>query len=413
LAVKVLPLFEGEEDQTAEIMKEIDVMKECKHENIVKYYGSFLKDQKLYVAMEYCHAGALNEIYVDLGEPFTEKQIAYVMRESLKGLQYLHSKGIIHRDIKGGNILLDKNAKVKLVDFGTCGRIDAKNRKRYSFVGTPYWMAPEVIDNGTMRVPYDETSDIWSLAVTAIECAECDPPWAQMHPMRALFVIPAAPPPKLTDQGAWSGEFHDFLSTCLVKDPKQRPNAEEALQHPFVANAEIDPELVDICRQLSELDEMDPGPDENSPEPGAGEEEATRSKVTPKRSSVSSRPEPDIKFTPPKLDSKNSFKKEDIKKEHHKKDPVHHTPPGKKHVSSQKGGTLLEVTRESPSKKDGVGKVDNKPRRPSDRDLVKEKQTPPSPSTPKKGDNKKEPKKDEVSEVKFERPPDKKRNQEG
>eukprot|EP01121_Diplochlamys_sp_Union-15-3_P008776 TRINITY_DN2346_c0_g1_i5.p1 TRINITY_DN2346_c0_g1~~TRINITY_DN2346_c0_g1_i5.p1 ORF type:complete len:614 (-),score=133.24 TRINITY_DN2346_c0_g1_i5:221-2062(-) len=291
LAVKVLALFEGEEDQTKELLKEINIMSECNHENVVKYHGSFVKDFQLYVVMERCQAGALNEIYSDMGEPFTEKQIAYIMRESLKGLAYLHSKGIIHRDIKGGNILLDKYARVKLIDFGTCGRIDSKNRKRVSFVGTPYWMAPEVIDNGSMQVPYDETADVWSLGVTAIECAQCDPPWSEMHPMRALFVIPASPPPKLKDPTSWSDLFHDFLATCLVKDPKLRPTCEEVLQHPFVANAEIDPDLVEICRQLSELDYGGDGA--GVPETEQSEPPSTKSDTPSER--LIEEPEPEIR----------------------------------------------------------------------------------------------------------------------
>jgi serine/threonine protein kinase len=167
----------------------------------------------------------------------SETQIAVICREALKALAYLHDQCILHRDIKGANILLTEDGQVKLIDFGVSAVLSSRTEKRNTLIGTPYWMAPEIISNKNGKAPYDERVDIWSLGITCIELAEREPPLSEVHPMRALMQIPIRDPPRLANAKKWSKEFQDFISDCLIKDPKHRQNAQELLQHPFIANA--------------------------------------------------------------------------------------------------------------------------------------------------------------------------------
>ena len=168
----------------------------------------------------------------DLKSPLSEEQIAVICRESLIGLAYLHERKIVHRDIKGGNIMVNSLGEVKLADFGVSAQLTESINKKNTFVGTPFWMSPEVI----MQTQHDGKADIWSLGITAIEMAELVPPHSNVHPMRVLFLVPKEEPPKLQDQSKsrWSANFHSFIETCLVKDPLRRPSALELLKHPFV-----------------------------------------------------------------------------------------------------------------------------------------------------------------------------------
>lgn len=210
------------------------MMKDCKHANIVAYFGSYLRRDKLWICMEFCGGGSLQDIYHVTG-PLSEMQIAYVSRETLQGLYYLHSKGKMHRDIKGANILLTDNGHVKLADFGVSAQITATIAKRKSFIGTPYWMAPEVAAV-ERKGGYNQLCDLWAVGITAIELAELQPPMFDLHPMRALFLMTKSnfQPPKLKDKLKWSNNFHHFVKMALTKNPKKRPNAEKLLQHPFV-----------------------------------------------------------------------------------------------------------------------------------------------------------------------------------
>eukprot|EP01133_Synstelium_polycarpum_P013331 gene13331-15677_t len=227
MAVKIIGL---DEDETFEdLVVEIDILNRCNHNNIVKYYGSWVKGDELFIAMECCGGGSITEIYQELNVPLTETQIAYICRETLKGLEYLHTHGVIHRDLKGANILLTDNGEVKLADFGVSGLLD-KTSKRMTFIGTPYWMAPEVIENRSNQVPYDTKADIWSLGITLIELAEAEPPLSEIHPMKVLFQIPYRDPPKLKSQETYSKDFINFVSQCLHKDPNQRKTAAELLK---------------------------------------------------------------------------------------------------------------------------------------------------------------------------------------
>ncbi|ERE73239.1 mitogen-activated protein kinase kinase kinase kinase 3-like protein [Cricetulus griseus] len=224
-AIKVIKLEPGED--FAVVQQEIIMMKDCKHSNIVAYFGSYLRRDKLWICMEFCGGGSLQDIYHVTG-PLSELQIAY-------GLYYLHSKGKMHRDIKGANILLTDNGHVKLADFGVSAQITATIAKRKSFIGTPYWMAPEVAAV-ERKGGYNQLCDLWAVGITAIELAELQPPMFDLHPMRALFLMTKSnfQPPKLKDKLKWSHSFHHFVKMALTKNPKKRPTAEKLLQHPFV-----------------------------------------------------------------------------------------------------------------------------------------------------------------------------------
>uniref|UniRef100_A0A671N2A2 Mitogen-activated protein kinase kinase kinase kinase 2-like n=1 Tax=Sinocyclocheilus anshuiensis TaxID=1608454 RepID=A0A671N2A2_9TELE len=187
-------------DDITSIQQEITMMKECKHKNIVAYYGTYHRNNKLWICMEYCGGGSLQDIYQVTG-PLKEKQIAYICRETLQGLNHLHETGKIHRDIKGANILLTDRGDVKLADFGVAAEISASVAKRKSFIGTPYWMAPEVAAV-EKKGGYNHLCDIWAVGITAIELAELQPPMFDLHPMRALMLMSKSSfqPPKLKDK---------------------------------------------------------------------------------------------------------------------------------------------------------------------------------------------------------------------
>ncbi|NXM23264.1 M4K3 kinase, partial [Ploceus nigricollis] len=252
----------------AVVQQEIIMMKDCKHPNIVAYFGSYLRRDKLWICMEFCGGGSLQDIYHVTG-PLSEQQIAYVSRETLQGLYYLHSKGKMHRDIKGANILLTDNGHVKLADFGVSAQITATIAKRKSFIGTPYWMAPEVAAV-ERKGGYNQLCDLWAVGITAIELAELQPPMFDLHPMRALFLMTKSnfQPPKLKDKMKWSNSFHHFVKMALTKNPKKRPTAEKLLQHPFVTqplNRSLAIELLDKMNNpdhstYHDFDDDDPEP---------------------------------------------------------------------------------------------------------------------------------------------------------
>ncbi|XP_059087695.1 uncharacterized protein LOC131884074 [Tigriopus californicus] len=236
-AIKVIKLEQG--DDFGIIQQEILMMKDCRHPNIVAYYGSYLRRDKLWICMEYCGGSSLQDIYHITG-PLTEKQIAFMCRETLQGLSYLHSMGKMHRDIKGANILLSDKGEVKLADFGVSAQITATLGKRKSFIGTPYWMAPEVAAV-ERKGGYNHLCDIWAVGITAIELAELQPPMFDLHPMRALFLMSKSgyKPPTLKDKNKWSADFHNFAKLSLTKNPKKRPPAERLLFHPFVLAGDL------------------------------------------------------------------------------------------------------------------------------------------------------------------------------
>ncbi|XP_070335052.1 misshapen-like kinase 1 isoform X8 [Odocoileus virginianus] len=230
------------EDEEEEIKQEINMLKKYSHHrNIATYYGAFIKksppgnDDQLWLVMEFCGAGSVTDLVKNTkGNALKEDCIAYICREILRGLAHLHAHKVIHRDIKGQNVLLTENAEVKLVDFGVSAQLDRTVGRRNTFIGTPYWMAPEVIAcDENPDATYDYRSDIWSLGITAIEMAEGAPPLCDMHPMRALFLIPRNPPPRLKSK-KWSKKFIDFIDTCLIKAYLSRPPTEQLLKFPFI-----------------------------------------------------------------------------------------------------------------------------------------------------------------------------------
>ncbi|KAL6439247.1 hypothetical protein ACFW04_003861 [Cataglyphis niger] len=241
------------------------------HRNIATYYGAFVKksspgkDDQLWLVMEYCGAGSVTDLVKSTkGQSLKEEWIAYISREILRGLSYLHSNKVIHRDIKGQNVLLTDNAEVKLVDFGVSAQLDRTIGRRNTFIGTPYWMAPEVIAcDENPDATYDNRSDLWSLGITALEMAESQPPLCDLHPMRALFLIPRNPPPRLKSK-KWAKKFHGFIETVLVKDYHQRPYTEQLLKHPFIRDQPTERQVriqlkdhIDRCKKRKQEKERD------------------------------------------------------------------------------------------------------------------------------------------------------------
>lgn len=253
-AVKIIKLEPG--DNFSIIQQEILMMKNCQHPNIVAFYGSYLRRDKLWICMEFCGGGSLQDIYHVTG-PLSEPQISLVCRETLKGLSYLHSLNMMHRDIKGANILLTTNGDIKLADFGVSAQITATMRKRKSFIGSPYWMAPEVAAV-ERKGGYNQQCDIWSVGITAIELYELQPPMFDMHPMKALNVMSKSnfKPPALKDKNRCSEEYKNFVKSALVKSPRRRPSADELLRHPFV-NFEMPKQLMrDLLARAANANEF-------------------------------------------------------------------------------------------------------------------------------------------------------------
>ncbi|XP_040903156.1 mitogen-activated protein kinase kinase kinase kinase 5-like isoform X2 [Toxotes jaculatrix] len=240
-AIKVIKM--EPEDDFSIIQQEIIIVKSCKHPNIVAYYGSYIQHNKLWICMEFCGGGSLQDIYHVTG-PLSEPQIAYICREMLQGLDYLHAQKKIHRDIKGANILLNDQGEVKLADFGISAQITATLARRMSFIGTPYWMAPEVAAV-EIKGGYNELCDIWSVGITAIELAELQPPMFDVHPLRVLFLMSKSgyQPPKLKDKSKWSSTFYNFVKAMLVRNPKKRPSAAKMLSNTFLTQQCLNQEL--------------------------------------------------------------------------------------------------------------------------------------------------------------------------
>eukprot|EP01134_Creolimax_fragrantissima_P005520 CFRG5520T1 len=252
VAIKVIDLEEAS-DEIDDIQQEISVMAKCDSPYITKYYESCLSQHELWIVMEYMGGGSCSDL-LKVG-PMDEMSCAIVLRDVIHGLDYLHSMRLLHRDVKAANVLLSRSGDVKLADFGVAGQLSGTIAKRNTFVGTPFWMAPEVIKQSA----YNSKADIWSLGITALEMATGKAPHSELHPMRVLFLIPKNPPPTL-DGDKFSKLFKEFVAVCLQAEPDDRPLTKELLKHKFVKSAKKNAYLIELItttcnRRRSSVDE--------------------------------------------------------------------------------------------------------------------------------------------------------------
>ncbi|XP_053161648.1 STE20-like serine/threonine-protein kinase isoform X2 [Hemicordylus capensis] len=267
------------EEELEDYMVEIDILASCDHPNIVKLLDAFYYENNLWILIEFCAGGAVDAVMLELERPLTESQIRVVCRQTLEALHYLHENKIIHRDLKAGNILFTLDGDIKLADFGVSAKNTRTIQRRDSFIGTPYWMAPEVVMCETSKDrPYDYKADVWSLGVTLIEMAEIEPPHHELNPMRVLLKIAKSDPPSLGQPSKWSADFKDFLKKCLEKNVDARWNTAELLQHPFVTVASNKPIRELIAEAKAEVtEEVEDGKDEDE------EEESENSLLPPNK----------------------------------------------------------------------------------------------------------------------------------
>eukprot|EP00051_Salpingoeca_urceolata_P005331 m.72254 g.72254 ORF g.72254 m.72254 type:complete len:397 (+) comp14241_c2_seq1:408-1598(+) len=231
-AAKSAPIAE---DQLFNFADEVAILATCRHPAITGFVDGFYYDSHLWLLIEVCSGGSLSDIMRRRNTPMTEEQNRCICRQLLDGLAFLHGQLVIHRDLNASNILLGDGGLVKLADFGVSAKLKGEQRKRTSFIGTPNWMAPEVVAcEKSKATPYGFEVDIWSFGITLIELAERRAPFHDVHPMKVLFKIVSAPPPTFTEPERWSPACNEFLSKCVIKDPYKRPQAVVLLQHEFV-----------------------------------------------------------------------------------------------------------------------------------------------------------------------------------
>ncbi|XP_078087244.1 serine/threonine-protein kinase 10 isoform X2 [Mustelus asterias] len=262
------------EEELEDYMVEIEILASCDHAYIVKQLDAFFYENKLWIMIEFCLGGAVDATMLELDRGLTEPQIRVVARQMLEAVDYLHSQKIIHRDLKAGNVLLSQDGNVKLADFGVSAKNSKTLQKRETFIGTPYWMAPEVVMCETMKdTPYDYKADIWSLGITLIEMAQIEPPHHELNPMRVLLKIAKGDPPTLDNPSRWSKDFKDFLKKALDKNPDTRLSAAQLLQHPFVSSVSSNKPLRELVAEakaevMEEIeDNREEAEDDDSSEP--------------------------------------------------------------------------------------------------------------------------------------------------
>lgn len=227
-ALKMIDLDEA--GDMNELIKEIHFLSHIRSKYLTRHYETFLQDSKMWIVLEYCGGGSCSD-FVRCFSKLSEDVTAWIIRDVLRGLEYLHAQKKVHRDIKLANILLTDSGAVKLADFGVSGEMSLTRTRRNTVVGTPYWMAPEVIERSLKG--YDTKADIWSTGITTIELITGHPPYASMDPMKALFEIPKRKPPALEGR-YYSANIKDFVRYCLIKSPIQRPSASTLLHHQFI-----------------------------------------------------------------------------------------------------------------------------------------------------------------------------------
>ncbi|XP_023560810.1 serine/threonine-protein kinase 10 [Octodon degus] len=257
------------EEELEDYIVEIEILATCDHPYIVKLLGAYYYDGKLWIMIEFCPGGAVDAIMLELDRGLTEPQIQVVCRQMLEALNFLHSKKIIHRDLKAGNVLMTLEGDIRLADFGVSAKNLKTLQKRDSFIGTPYWMAPEVVLCETMKdTPYDYKADIWSLGITLIEMAQIEPPHHELNPMRVLLKIAKSEPPTLLIPSKWSAQFRDFLKVALDKNPETRPTAAQLLEHPFVSSVTSNKALRELVAEAKAevMEEIEDGRDEGEEE---------------------------------------------------------------------------------------------------------------------------------------------------
>uniref|UniRef100_A0A096MI08 non-specific serine/threonine protein kinase n=1 Tax=Poecilia formosa TaxID=48698 RepID=A0A096MI08_POEFO len=294
------------EDELEDYMVEIDILASCNHHHIVKLLDAFYFEGKLWILIEFCAGGAVDAIMLELERPLTEPQIRVVCKQTLEALTYLHENKVIHRDLKAGNILLSLDGEVKLADFGVSAKNTNTLQRRDSFIGTPYWMAPEVVMCETSKDrPYDYKADIWSLGVTLIELAQVEPPNHEMNPMRVLLKIAKSEPPTLMHPSRWSPEFNDFLRRSLDKNVDNRWSSTQLLQHPFVTSVTDSRPLRELIAEAKAevTEEIEDGKEEEEEEEPDTPAAVPGHKRAPSDVSMASSEEDKVPPTPSNLES--------------------------------------------------------------------------------------------------------------
>lgn len=241
-AIKVIELDSNHDDDIESVQQEISMLQTCNCPHLIRYHGSCAAGSTLWIIMELLN-GSLQEVMRETESTIDEATIAWIMKDLLQALVYIHTERMIHRDIKAANVLIASDGTIRLADFGVSVKLTSSIDKRQTFVGSPYWMAPEVIS----QAQYDFKADIWSLGITAIELALGRPPFHEKHPMQAVMLIPKRPPPTLPPDKNFGKKFQSFIESCCVMDPLARPSAPELLKHPFIKGA---------TRQTSKLVEL-------------------------------------------------------------------------------------------------------------------------------------------------------------